>query len=316
MIDASKHPLLILLLLVVFSLFVFPGPAIVEAQSPAITEVHSDLQRMNYSLKEEILPAIVFHQEMVETFLPRLQDKFSADWNGISIINSQPNWIEPADWRGYWDLRTANFLFNGDPEQDTFWPLIDTPGLIEMITMDMQYLEGSNYAVSSQSVYTDTLISTHFDWFAALYSKEYSSLVEMAEKIVSVYVLQHNMAALLEQNGHVLAYEIIPDSSVSGGKVNFRELSLTGYPELIASLGAIADNDFAHRLVAATGEVEESEPIPGSSDPQYPSPPPQEAESNPDPQPVDTGPNLLVIILWPMTLVGASGLAFWIGRRK
>ena len=39
-IDASKHPLLILLLLVVFSLFVFPGPAIVEAQSPAITEVH------------------------------------------------------------------------------------------------------------------------------------------------------------------------------------------------------------------------------------------------------------------------------------
>lgn len=325
----KNHPTLTIMLLTICLIIGFPNTIGAEPAS-TLPEVYADLEQLDKTLRQEILPAILFHHEMVDTFSPLLQDKFTRDWNGITLKNGEPNWIKPTAWNGYWDLRAATTLFSGDPEKDTYWPLIDNPGLIEKITMDLQYLEGCNYTVSPQGIYTDTLISVYFDWFAALYSKNYSTLITLAEKIVDVYVLQHNLSALLEDDGNFLSYEIIPDNPGASGKVSFQEQPLLGYPNLTASLRATANKNYAQRLASAAGESEE--PI-TEQDPENPDTKEPEPETSEDPDtnnpeqtedidessdklPVDPGSNLLVIILWPLTLAGASGAAFWLGRRK
>lgn len=293
----------------------FPSAIGAELPSSTIPEVYADLQQLEAALRQDILPAIQFHNDIVETFTPALQDKFTRDWNGITLESNEPSWIKSTGWKGYWDLRIATTLFGGDPEKDTHWPLIDTPGLIEMITMDLQYLEGSNYDVPSQGIYTDTLISAHFDWFAALYSKDFSSLIAQADKIVSVYVLQHNISALVEDDGRFLGYEITAGNP--DGRVSFHEQPLTGYPELIISLSAVTNKNYAQRLAAATGEREPEPPedLDPSEEEQDPKDPDNKQGEGVD-ESKDKDFNLLVIILWPLTLIGVSGAGFWLGRRK
>lgn len=312
---ANNFRTLSALLLAAYLIAGFPNAIGAELPSSTIPEVYDDLQQLEDTLRQDILPAIQFHNDMVEAFTPALKDKFTRDWNGITLENNEPSWIKSTNWKGYWDLRIATTLFAGDPEKDTHWPLTDTPGLIEMITMDLQYLEGSNFDVSSQGIYTDTLISAHFDWFAALYSKDYSSLIAQADRIVSVYVLQHNISSLVEDNGRFLDYEITAGNP--DGRVSFHEQLQTGFPELIASLSAVANKNYAQRLAAATGESEPEPPedLDPSEEEQAPKDPDNTQGEGAD-ESKDKGSNLLIIILWPLTLIGVSGAAFWLGRRK
>lgn len=289
-----------------------------------LLDLNRDLQEMERRLTLEVVTAVRTHRDLVRAIQPYMEDRFTVSWNGIVLQEQKPVWTGPENWNGYWDLKTASELSSSDPAADIYWPLVEEPGLVEMITMDLKYLEGTAYAAATGTLYTDTLISVSLDWFTALYSDDYTALLPLVERVAGSYVMQHNLSALLKGEGSLIEVEITPPGEgrpLSSGAVNFSSRPLVTYSGLLGILDDIigpgGDLSLSAMVDAVAAAVDDEAALASREQEDESSTtvvvPGEEATVSPG---AKTGKSLLAIyLIWPFSILAAAAGAYLLGRR-